>query len=332
MKALLLHNYAPISTQSLLLSDVDKPTIQADEILVQVTACGVCRTDLHLIEGDLVPGPLPIIPGHQIVGTVSEIGSNCKRFKIGDRVGIAWLRHTCQACHYCFEGHENLCSHSRYTGYQDNGGYAEYAAVAEDYAYALPDGFNDVQIAPLLCAGIIGYRAYKCCELPPKGRLGIFGFGSSAHIVIQIALAQGHEVFVSTRNTNHQELAKKMGAHWVGGSKTPLPTLVDSAIVFAPVGSIVPQALRALNKGGTVSLAGIAMSDIPAMNYQECLFHEKKLRSVESNTRSDGRELLDLATIIPIKPHVTSYPLEKANEVLIELKAGRIDGTAVLLP
>lgn len=332
MRALLLHQHAPISTKSLVLSEVGNPLPRSHEILVRITACGVCRTDLHLIEGDLAPAPLPIIPGHQIVGIVSALGSHCKRFKVGDRVGIAWLRHTCQKCRYCAEGHENLCDNSRYTGYQENGGYAEYATVNESYAYAVPEEFSDVQIAPLLCAGIIGYRAYKCCELPSKGRLGIFGFGSSAHIVIQIALAQEHEVFVSTRNKNHQMLAKKMGAQWVGGSDMPLPGLVDSAIVFAPVGTAVPQALRALNKGGTVSLAGIAMSDIPKMNYQECLFHEKKLRSVESNTRSDGRELLELAAMIPIKPHIITYPLEEANEVLMELKAGRIDGTAVLLP
>jgi propanol-preferring alcohol dehydrogenase len=330
MKAMVLTKHAPIATHPLILSEVDKPVPHPHELLVAVKACGVCRTDLHLIEGDLQPGPLPIIPGHQVVGVVAQVGAKTSRFKVGDRVGVAWLGYTCQSCAYCKSERENLCNHSRYKGYMENGGYAEFVTVLEDYAYAIPETFDDAEATPLLCAGIIGYRAYKCAQVPAEGALGIFGFGSSAHIVIQIALAHGCQVYVSTRNENHQRLAKAMGAHLVGGSEESLPCLVDSALVFAPVGSVVPTALRALKKGGTAVLAGIAMSDIPSLNYEETLFHEKKLVSVEANTRNDGRELLELAQVIPIKPRIATYKLHEANEVLQKLKLGKIDGTAVL--
>lgn len=331
MKAMVLPRIAPIEERPLELRELAEPEPGPGEIRVAVSACGICRTDLHVIEGDLPRPDLPLIPGHQVVGRVDAIGEGCERFETGDRVGIAWLRETCGTCEFCRAGQENLCEASRYTGYHADGGFAEKAVVREDFAYPIPEVFDDEDAAPLLCAGIIGYRSLRRAELPAGGRLGLFGFGSSAHIVIQIARHRKAEVYVATRGESHRRLADELGAVWTGGAYDPIPTPVHSAIVFAPVGEIVPVALRSLRKGGTVSLAGIHMSPIPEMEYESCLFHEKTLQSVEANTRADGRELLEEAAAIPIRPSTTTFALEDANEALVQLKHDGIDGTGVLL-
>jgi alcohol dehydrogenase, propanol-preferring len=332
VRAMLLTRQAPIAERPLQFRDVADPTPGPGEILVRVAACGVCRTDLHVIEGDLSPRRLPIVPGHQVVGRVAARGENNTRFALGDRVGIAWLRGTCGSCAWCRSGAENLCEGSRYTGWDADGGYAEYAVVAESFAYAIPDAFDDAEAAPLLCAGIIGYRALRRSQVPPGGRLGLFGFGSSAHIVAQLALHRGCSVYVATRGQTHRDAAAELGASWVGGTFDVPPVPLDGAIVFAPEGRVVPPALRALRRGGTVALAGIHMSDLPAMEYAGCLFHEKTLTSVESNTRADGEALLREAAEIPLRPRVTAFPLRDAGEVLATLAGDGFGGTAVLVP
>lgn len=325
MRAMMLQAPAPIATAPLHLVDIAPPLPAEGEILVEISHCGVCRTDLHIVEGE-VRGPLPLIPGHQIVGEVSL--SRSDRFQKGERVGIAWLGKTCGSCSFCAQARENLCPHARYTGLHAQGGYAEYVTADAAYAYPLAPCFESAEAAPLLCAGIVGYRAYAECALPTEGRLGIYGFGASAHLILQVALYQGHEVFVSTRNPRHQELAREMGASWAG--EGALPRLVESALVFAPSGQVVGQALRDLVPGGTAVLAGIAMSPIPELEYEPHLFHEKHLRSIQANTRKDGEAFLALAAEIPLHPHITLYPLEKANEALLDLKEGRLLGSAVI--
>jgi propanol-preferring alcohol dehydrogenase len=331
MKAMLLRRNASILESPLAMADLPDPAPAEREISVRVQACAICRTDLHVIEGDLPPRRMPVVPGHQVVGVVERLGPGCTRFRPGDRVGIAWLRHTCGTCAPCRSGAENLCEASRYTGYHEDGGYAEVAVVHEEYAYRIPEPFSDAEAAPLLCAGIIGYRALRRSEVPRGGRLGLYGFGSSAHVVLQIARHRGCEVFVATRGEGHRALARRMGAAWVGGTVDPPPVPLDAAIVFAPAGEVVPAALRAIRKGGTVACAGITMTPIPEMDYEECLFHEKNLRSVEANTRADGEDLLREAAQIPIRPKVTPFRLEEANRALARLKADQIDGTGVLL-
>jgi alcohol dehydrogenase, propanol-preferring len=331
MKAMLLRSHAPVHERPLEWVDLPDPEPGPGEIRVRVAACAVCRTDLHVIEADLPPRKVPIVPGHQIVGTVARLGPGSGRFRTGDRVGIAWLRRTCGECAYCRSGRENLCEGSLYTGWHEDGGYAELAVVHEAYAYPIPPAFSDVEATPLLCAGIIGYRALQRSAVPPGGRLGLYGFGSSAHVVLQVAKHRGCEVFVATRGESHRELARRMGADWVGETFDPVPASLDAAIVFAPAGQIVPVALRAVGKGGIVALAGIHMSPVPSMTYEEHLFHEKELRSVEANTRVDGEGLLREAAAIPIRPKTTTFPLEAANEALIALKEDRIDGTGVLI-
>jgi propanol-preferring alcohol dehydrogenase len=331
MQAMGLRRQGPIGSRPLHRTEVPDPEPRAGEIRLRVRACAICRTDLHVIEGDLPPRRLPLVPGHQAVGTVDRLGSGCRRFHPGDRVGIAWLRGTCGACDFCRTGAENLCEASRYTGYHEDGGYAELAIVPEAFAYPIPATFSDLEAAPLLCAGIIGYRALRRTELAHGGRLGLYGFGSSAHVVIQIARHHGGEVFVATRAAGHRDLAERLGATWVGDAGDPMPAPLDAAIIFAPAGEIVPPALRAVRKGGVVVLAGIHMSPIPAMEYGPHLFHEKTLRSVEANTRQDGEDLLREAAEIPIRPWVTPFPMEKANEALVALKADRLDGTGVLV-
>ena len=331
MRALLVSRHAPIRERPLDLVEMADPEPGPAEIVVRVSACAICRTDLHVIEGDLPPQRIPIVPGHQIVGRVEGAGPQCRRFRPGDRVGIAWLRWTCGRCTYCLSGAENLCDGSRYTGYHEHGGYAEKAVVAEDYAYALPAAFSDLEAAPLLCAGIIGFRALKRSAIQDGGRLAIYGFGSSAHVVIQIARHRGCEVLVATRGAKHRELALHLGASWAGDTFDPLPAAPDGAIVFAPAGEIVPAALRAVRKGGTVALAGIHMSPIPEMEYRDCLFHEKNLVSVEANTRLDGEALLREAAEIRIRPRVTPFALDEANEALNRLASDGIDGTGVLV-
>jgi propanol-preferring alcohol dehydrogenase len=331
MRAMVLHRQGPIGPGRLQLEERPDPDPGPGEIRVRVRVAALCRTDLHVVEGDLAPRRLPLIPGHQTVGVVDRLGPSSRRFRIGDRVGIAWLRWTCGVCDFCRSGAENLCEASRYSGYHDDGGYAELAVVPEDFAYAIPERFADADAAPLLCAGIIGYRALRLTGVRGGGRLGLYGFGSSAHIVVQIARQRGIEVYVATRSTGHRDLARRLGAVWAGDTTDPPPAALDAAIVFAPAGEIVPPALRAIRKGGAVVLAGIHMSVIPAMEYEPHLFHEKTLRSVEANTRRDGEELLREAAEIPIRPAVVPYPLEAANDALVALKTDRLVGTGVLL-
>jgi propanol-preferring alcohol dehydrogenase len=328
---MLLRRQAPIPTRPLEAAELPDPEPGPGELLVGVTVCAICRTDLHVVEGDLPPRRLPVVPGHQVVGRVERAGPGCRRFQPGDRVGIAWLRHTCGRCEFCRTGAENLCEASAYTGYHADGGYAERAVVAEAFAYAIPPTFSDLDAAPLLCAGIIGYRALRRSHVPAGGRLGLYGFGSSAHVVLQLARHRGCEVYVATRGAGHRALARRLGAAWVGDTFDPPPAPLHAAIVFAPAGEIVPAALRAVGKGGTVALAGIHMTPVPALDYETCLFHERTLTSVEANTRADGEELLREAAEVPIRPAVARFSLDQANEALIGLKADAIDGTGVLV-
>lgn len=312
--------------------DRDDPEPGAGEVRVRVSACGVCRTDLHLAEGDLAPHHPGMVPGHEIVGVVDALGTGTRRFAIGDRIGIAWLRGTCGRCRFCRTGRENLCPDARFTGWDADGGYAEYAVVPEAYAYALPPQLDDATAAPLLCAGIVGYRALKRAELPPGGRLGIYGFGASAHVVAQVAVAQGATVHVLTRSPEARELALALGAASAGPADAEPPEPLDAAITFAPVGGLVPVALRALDAGGTLAIAGIHLTDVPALNYERELFREKQLRSVTANTRADGEEFLRLAAALDVRPTVDPRPLSTADRVLADLAADRITGAAVLLP
>jgi propanol-preferring alcohol dehydrogenase len=306
------------------------------ELLVAVRACGVCRTDLHVTEGDLPVHRERVIPGHEVVGEVIEIGSavaddGSDGFRVGDRVGIAWLRHTCGVCKYCRRGDENLCPESRYTGWDADGGYAEFATVPAAFAHQLPVGYRDSELAPLLCAGIIGYRSLLRAQLPTGGRLGIYGFGGSAHITAQVALAQGAEVHVMTRGERARELALQLGAASAQGAADTPPVPLDAAILFAPVGDLVLPACEALDRGGTLAIAGIHLSDIPALNYQRHLFQERQIRSVTSNTRADARAFLDFAGRHRIEVTTPEYPLGQADRALADLSAGRIAGAAVLL-
>jgi propanol-preferring alcohol dehydrogenase len=331
MNAMVLEEIAAIESSPLKWTQMPEPQPAAGEVRLKVRCCAICRTDLHVIEGELPRRKLPIIPGHQIVGVVDRLGEGCKRLKVGQRVGVAWLRHTCGTCRFCAAGHENLCESQRFTGYHEDGGYAQHAVAPEDFVYEIPPAFGDVEAAPLLCAGIVGYRALKRAELPDGGRLAIYGFGSSAHVIAQIALHRGAELYVVTRGERHRQLARRMGAAWVGENADDMPLKADSAIIFAPAGELVPQALAKLQKGGTLSLAGIYMTPIPQMDYEKHVFYERNIHSVTANTRADGRELLEVAAQIPIRPHTTTYPLADANRALADLKADRLNGTGVLV-
>lgn len=331
MKAMVLTQCRPIESKPLVLVTLPTPEPGPREIRLKVTVCGICRTDLHVIEGELPPRDHPVVPGHQIVGVVDKVGDHCSRFRPGARVGVAWLGQTCGVCEFCLTGMENLCERSLFTGYHLPGGFAEYALVHEDFAHALPEGFEDLHVAPLLCAGIIGYRSLVRSGLRPGQKLGLYGFGSSAHIVIQIALHWGCEVYVCSRQEKHRQLAMELGAVWAGAGPEEMPHAVDSAIIFAPAGELVPKALERLRKGGTLALAGIYMSGIPPMDYERHLFYEKNLRSVTANTRQDAVELLQLAARIPIIPQVREFRLEEANQALMELKRDQINGSGVLI-
>jgi len=322
---------APVESAPLRCEFRAAPSPGPDEVLVRVIACGVCRTDLHIVEGDLPLVRSPVVPGHQVVGRVEAMGSQARRFRAGDRVGIAWLRRTCGTCEACRRGRENLCERSEFTGYHADGGFADYAVVPESFAYTLPPVFGDAEAAPLLCAGIIGYRALKRSDVPPGGRLGIYGFGASAHVTLQVARARGCEVFVCTREASHRALARELGATWVGDIGDTMPAKADGTILFAPVGDLVPVALRNLARGGTLALAGIYMTPVPSLDYERDLFYEKNLRSVTANTRADGEELLAEAARIPIRPATTTFPLEDANQALALLKRGGFAGAGVLL-
>ncbi|MBO0828399.1 MAG: zinc-binding alcohol dehydrogenase family protein [Streptosporangiales bacterium] len=331
MRAWRVERPGPVATAPLSETEVTVPEPAAGELLVRVLACGVCRTDLHVAEGDLPVHRPGVVPGHEVVGEVTALGRDATGFATGDRVGIAWLRHTCGRCRYCLRGAENLCPRSAYTGWDADGGYAEYATVPAAYAYRLPTGYPDVELAPLLCAGIIGYRAWHRAELPPGGRLGIYGFGGSAHLTAQVALAQGATVHVVTRSAAARELALHLGAASAIASGTP-PEPLDAAILFAPAGDLVPPVLEALDRGGTLVIAGIHLSDVPPLNYQRHLFYERQVRSVTSNTREDGRELLALAAEHRLEVSAVPYPLDHADAALADLAADAVTGAAVLVP
>jgi alcohol dehydrogenase, propanol-preferring len=330
MRAMAVYTPAEIETNPLTLAEVEKPAPQPGEILVRVRACGVCRTDLHVAEGDLVPKHPRMIPGHEVVGVVERLGDGCKRFAPGARVGIAWLRETCGVCKYCKRGRENLCPNARFTGWDHDGGYAEWATVREDFAYSLPQSIDDDALAPLLCAGIIGFRAIKRAEITPGATVGLYGFGGSAHLVIQVLQHWKCRVFVMSRGGGHQELAKEMGAEWIGSAEERPPAPLDAAILFAPAGNLVPPALEALDRGGILAVAGIYLTPVPTLEYERHLFYEKELRSVTANTRADGEEFLRLAGEIPIRTKTISMPLEEANRALQMLKHDELKGAAVL--
>lgn len=333
MRAWRVHRPGPVRSRPLTLDPAaPAPMPSTGELLVAIRACGVCRTDLHIAEGDLPVHRAHVTPGHEVVGEVVETGDTAAGFAPGDRVGIAWLRHTCGHCHYCRRGDENLCPQSRYTGWDADGGYAEFATVPAEFAHRLPDGYSDVELAPLLCAGIIGYRSLLRADLPPGGRLGIYGFGGSAHITAQVALARGAEVHVMTRGAGARELALGLGVASVQGASDPPPVSLDAAILFAPVGELVLPALEALDRGGSLAIAGIHLSDIPALNYQRHLFYERQIRSVTSNTRADARAFLEFAGTHRIEVTAPQYPLDQADRALADLSGGHIAGAAVLVP
>ena len=335
MKGWILNKPAPVSEHPLYLSETAVPTPSDDELLLRVAACGICRTDLHVVEGDLPVRRSPVIPGHQIVGSVTALGSRVDGFDIGDRVGVAWLNRTCGKCEFCVAGRENLCDEAMFTGWTVDGGYADYAVAPAAFTYRLPAGFNDMQAAPLLCAGIIGYRCLRLSGLGYdewKGaRLGLYGFGAAGHVCIQLARARGAEVYVCTRDRErHQALANELGATWVGDAFAQPPVKLDASIIFAPAGEIVPVALKAIRKGGTVVLGGIHMSSIPSFDYS-LIYGERMVRSVANNTRADGREFLIEAARIPVQTHVQAFSFDQANEALIALKSDSIRGAGVLV-
>ena len=329
MQAWILRSPAPIETNPLELAEVPKPEPRAGQVLVRVNACGICRTDLHVIEGELVPRKSPLTPGHQVVGIVEAAGAGAELYPIGTRVGIAWLHSTDGTCEYCKAGQENLCDHPSFTGYTVDGGYAEYALAEESFAYPIPDGFRDLAAAPLLCAGIIGFRSLRLSNVERGGRLGLYGFGAAASVAIQVARYWGADVYACTRDQRHQKLALELGAVWAGGTVDPPPVKLDSAVVFAPAGEIVPAALKALKKGGTLTLGGIHMSTIPALDY-DLLYQERVVRSVANNTRQDGHDFLRLAAEIPIHTEIEVFPLAEANRALNALKNDAVRGAAVL--
>ena len=332
MNACMLSKPAPVETRPLAITDVPKPTAADGEVLIKINACGICRTDLHVVEGELPVRRSPVIPGHQIVGTIEGIGEGVSEFSKGDRVGVAWLNRTCGKCRFCLSGRENLCEFAEFTGWTRDGGYAEYVAAPANFVYHLPENFSDLHAAPLLCAGIIGYRALKLTNINSwqGAQLGIYGFGAAGHICIQIARFRGADVYVATRDRErHQKLAEELGAAWVGDTFDIPPVALDAAIIFAPAGEIVPVALKAIDRGGTLVLGGIHMSPIPQIEYS-LIYGECVVRSVMNNTRADGIEFLKEAAAIPITTSVQTFPLDQANEALIALKTDSIRGAAVL--
>jgi propanol-preferring alcohol dehydrogenase len=330
MLAQVLYEPRPITEQPLQLCEVPTPKIDHGQLLLKITACGVCRTDLHTVEGELELPRLPLIPGHQVVGVVAAVGQGVRTFREGDRVGVVWLYRTCGACRYCQTDRENLCERGEFTGLHADGGYAEYMVVDAAFAYPLPGSLSDVEMAPLLCGGVIGYRALRLSAVRPGETVGLYGFGNSAHVTIQVARHWGCRVFVFTRSPGHQAHARELGAAWVGRAEDTPPEPLDAAIIFAPAGELIPQALRVLRPGGTVALAGIYMSPVPEMPYR-LLYRERTLRSVANSTRQDARELLALAADIGIRTEVTPFPLAAANEALLALKESRLRGDAVLV-
>ncbi len=330
MRAMVLERPDSIDRSPLAATQLPDPKPGPNEVVVAVTVCGICRTDLHLVEGELPPVRDRVVPGHQVVGRVLERGTDALRFAEGDRVGVAWLWSACGTCRYCGEGAENLCRRPVFTGWHTDGGFAERVRVPEAFAYPIPEVFSDAEAAPLLCAGIIGYRALRRSGIGPGGRLGLYGFGSSAHIALQVARHWGCGVWVCTRDEGHRRLALELGAEWAGDADEPPPVELDAALLFAPAGRLVPPALRALRPGGTLACAGIYMSEIPRLDYGRELFDERTLTSVTANTRRDGEELLEVAAAVPIRPRTTSFALEQANEALARLKHEAIEGSGVL--
>ncbi|HTV91466.1 MAG TPA: zinc-dependent alcohol dehydrogenase family protein [Verrucomicrobiae bacterium] len=327
---MVLDRPAPIETSPLRLVELESPVPASDELLLRIRVCGVCRTDLHVTEGDLPPKHPTIVPGHEIVGVVERAGASCTRFKTGDRAGIAWLRETDGTCKFCRRARENLCPNARFTGWDHNGGYAEFATVREAYAYALPDAIGDEAAAPLLCAGIIGFRAIKRAGVQRGMTVGLYGFGGSAHLALQVLKHWGCTVYVMSRAGIHRDLASDLGADWIGEAQDPPPAKLDAGIMFAPAGELVPPALRALDRGCILAIAGIYLSDIPSLNYERELFYERELRSVTANTRADGEEFLRIAGEIPIKSFTVPMALEDANRALSMLKHDELRGAAVL--
>ncbi len=331
MLAYRLHKQAPINASSLTREEIADPEPQAAQILTKVLACGACHTDLHIVEGELSLHKKPIIPGHQVVGEVVGLSEGASRFEVGERVGLAWLAHTCGRCRFCISGRENLCQNALFTGYDIDGGFAQFVVAYEEFAYRIPQGFEPAEISPLLCGGIIGYRALRISGIKPGGRLGLYGFGNSAHIAIQVAVHWGCEVYVFSRTDAHRKLAGELGAVWTGKAEEAKPGMLDSAIIFAPAGELIPPAMEALDKGGKLVLAGIYMSPTPPLDYEKHLYYEKSIQSVANSERRDGEELLALAEEIPIKTEVEEYPLAEVNEVLMRLKEGKVQGGAVLM-
>lgn len=330
MRAWVIRRPGPVDDGPLELIERDAPRPGPGEVRVKVSVCGVCRTDLHLAEGDLAPRRPGVVPGHEVVGFVDALGPGTSRFAPGERIGIAWLRSTCGACRFCLRGDENLCLSPGFTGWDADGGYAEYAVIHERFAYRLPDVFTDEEAAPLLCAGIIGFRALRRAALPTGGRLGIYGFGASAHLAAQVAIADGARVHVMTRAREARDLALGLGASSAGDTFDPPPEPLDAAILFAPAGEIVPVALAALDRGGTLAIAGIHLSDIPPLVYQDHLFQERQVRSVTANTRVDGEDFLATAARIGIEVTTQAYPLARADNALADLAHDRVTGAAVL--
>jgi alcohol dehydrogenase, propanol-preferring len=330
MKAWTVGRPGPVDTRPLIQTERPVPVPGPGQVRVHVRVCGVCRTDLHLAEGDLTPKHPQVIPGHEVVGVVDELGAGCVRYKLGDRIGIPWLASACGTCRFCLDGRENLCVAPRFTGWDVDGGYAEYAVIDEGFAYAIPEAFSDEEAAPLLCAGIIGYRALRRSQLPSGGRLGIYGFGGSAHLTAQVAIAEGARVHVMTRAPEARALALELGAASAGDATDPPPEPLDAAILFAPVGTLVIPALEALDRGGTLAIAGIHLTDIPTLNYEKHLFQERTLRSVTANTRIDGHDFLEIAARIHLRVSTVSYGMERADQALADLAHDRVNGAAVL--
>jgi propanol-preferring alcohol dehydrogenase len=330
MQTWVVDHTAPVDDGPLRRIDRDEPLPGPGQVRVRVTCCGVCRTDLHLAEGDIPPRRPSVAPGHEVVGRVDALGEGAQRFAVGERVGVPWLGHTDGTCRFCRRGAENLCLDPVFTGWDRDGGYADACVADEGYAYRLPDELDDEHASPLLCAGIIGYRALRCAAVPPGGRLGIYGFGGSAHITAQIALHEGLRVHVLTRGAGNQELARQLGVDSVGDAAGAPPEPLDGAILFAPAGELVPVAMRALDRGGTLAVAGIWLSDIPSLHYEAELFEERRLRSVTANTRANGEEFLALARRFGIRPTTVAYPMADAPRALADLAHGRFSGAAVL--
>jgi propanol-preferring alcohol dehydrogenase len=329
MKAMILKQPKSVDKNPLEWVDVPKPTPKEDEILIHVNVCGVCHTDLHTVEGELDLKKKPIIPGHQVVGTVEEKGDHVEEFELGDRVGVTWLYSACGDCEFCNSGRENLCDDAQFTGLHHDGGYAEYMVIPAHYALKMPEGFGDLQAAPLLCAGVIGYRSLRLSDIKPRQTLGLYGFGASAHITIQVARYWDCDVYVFTRSEEHRQHARELGAVWTGSAKDDPPVSMDSSITFAPVGWIIPEALRVLKKGGTLAINAVHLSPIPKLKY-ELIYHERTLRSVANCTHQDGEEFIKLAAEIPIKTDIDVHKLKEANAVLQRLKRSEINGAAVL--